>query len=111
MVSPDGIIGFSDLSRDGNFNDRSINNITFDGSQFLFFATGFGVTKFDLERLEFVYTVDTGISVSDIAIFNNTIYAATEDGIFFIDNSESTNQQAFGDWQLLGENENLPPIY
>lgn len=111
LVTPDRIIGFSDLNRDGNFNDRSINNIAFDGARFLYFATGFGVTKFDLDRLEFVFTVDMGLSVSDIAIFNNNIYATTEDGIFFIDSSESTNQQAFGDWLVLGADQGFPPNY
>ena len=111
LITPDRIIGFSELSRDGNFNDRTINGITFDGSRFLYFATGFGVTKFDLERLEFDFTVDMGLSVSDVAIFNGNIYAATEDGVFFIDSSENTNQQAFGDWQVLGIDEGLPANY
>ena len=111
LVTPDRIIGFSDLSRDGNFNDRSINNLTFDGSQFLYFATGFGVVKFDLEREEFVFTVDMGLSVSDVAVLGDNIYAATEDGIFFIDKSDSTNQQAFGEWQTLGTQQGLPASY
>ncbi len=108
LITPDRIIGFSDLSRDGNFNDRSINAVTFDGSRDLYFATGFGVTKFDLDRLEFVFTVDFGQPVTDIAIFNDNIYAATEDGVFFIDKSEDTNQQAFGEWKTLGLDEGLP---
>ncbi len=111
LITSDRIIGFSDLSRDGNFNNRSINNLTFDGAQFLYFATGFGIVKFDLDRLEFVYTVDMGIPATDVALFNNNIYAATEDGIYYIDKSESTNQQAFDDWKLLGADENFPPNY
>jgi ligand-binding sensor domain-containing protein len=111
LISDDGITGFVEISRDGNFTDRSINNITFDGSQFLYFATGFGVVKFDIENQEFVYTVATGMSVSDIAIFNDNIYISTEDGIFFIDKSDNANQQAFGDWQLLAANFNFPPNY
>ena len=111
LITPDRIIGFSDLSRDGNFNDRTINAIAFDGSRDLYFATGFGVVKFDLDRLEFIFTVDMGLSVSDVAIYNGNIYAATEDGIFFIDKSDNTNQQAFGDWQVLGADEGLPANY
>ncbi len=111
LVTPERIIGFSDLRTGGNFNDRSINNMTFEGSRFLYFANGFGVTKFDLEREEFIFTVDMGLSVSDVAIFNNNIYAATEDGIFFIDASENINQQDFGAWQLLGSTEGFPPNY
>ena len=111
VITEDRITGFNEISRDGNFNDRSINNLAFDGSQFLYFATGFGVVKFDLDRQEFVYTVVTGISVSDITIFDDNIYISTEDGIYFIDKSENANQQAFSDWQLIGSNFNFPPNY
>jgi len=91
LVTPERIIGFSDLRTGGNFNDRSINNMTFEGSRFLYFANGFGVTKFDLEREEFIFTVDMGLSV--------------------IDASENINQQDFGAWQLLGSAEGFPPNY
>ena len=110
LITPDRIIGFSEISRDGNFNDRSINDLTFE-DQFIYFATGFGLVKFDVEREEFVYTVSTGMPVSDVAIFDGHIYIATEDGIFFIENSESSNPQAFGDWQLIGAAQNFPPNY
>jgi len=111
LVSENGITGFTEISRDGNFNDRSINNLAFDGSQFLYFATGFGVVKFDLINQEFLYTVVTGMPVSDVTIFNGNIYIATEDGIFFIDKSENANQQAFGDWELIGAHYEFPPNY
>ena len=111
VITENGITGFTEISRDGNFNDRSINNLTFDGNQFIYFATGFGLVKFDLDRQEFLYTVVTGMSVSDVAVFNDNIYISTEDGIFFIDKTENANQQAFGDWQLLGADFSFPPNY
>ena len=111
IITSDGIRSVIDISKDGNFNDRSINNLTFDGTRFLYFATGFGVTKYDLERNQFVYTVDTGIPVLDIAIFKNNIYVSTEDGIYTIDKGDNANQQAFGEWSLLGATQNFPPNY
>jgi len=111
IITPEGIIGVVDISTDGNFSDRSINNLTFDGARFLYFATGFGIAKYDLDRNEFVYTVDTGISVSDIAIYKDDIYAATENGIFTISKGDDANQQAFGSWKLLDSVQNFPPNY
>jgi len=111
IITENGINAFTEISRDGNFNDRNINNLEFDGSQFIYFATGFGLVKFDLENHEFVYTVVTGMPVSDVAIYDNNIYISTEDGIFFIDKTDNANQQAFGDWQLIGADYNFPPNY
>jgi len=110
LITPDGIRGFSEIMTDGTFTNRRINDVTFE-DQFIYFATGFGLVKFDIEREEFVYTVRTGMPVTDVALYNGNIYIATEDGIFFLENSENSNPQAFGQWELLGADQNFPPNY
>ncbi len=111
LIKDGSIFSFDDIRVGGNFTDRTINAITFDGTEFLYFATAFGVIKFDLEEKEFIFTVDFGIPVYDVAILGDQIFASTEDGIFKVTKTSAVNQQDFRNWVLLGPNEGFPSAY
>ncbi len=74
-------------------NRKRINSYLERGD-LLYIATGFGIALYDLERLEFndTYFIDDGgdqTDVSQIAFFDNFLYAATTDsGIFRADISD-----------------------
>ncbi len=79
------IINVSDIIRANIPANKGINNI-YIYKEFAYLACGFGIAVFNLERLEFKDTYIIGInssyvSVNDIVINNDTVYAATENGI------------------------------
>lgn len=85
LIQDDNIWTITDLNRKTISGDKSLNNIHMD-SVFAYIATGFGVVKFNVLRREFTetYLVTTNgenIFVNDVTISNDTIYAATVQGI------------------------------
>ena len=108
LIQGANIISFDDIGTDGNFTDRTINALTFDGPDIAYFATAFGVIKFNLDRKEFEYTADFGFPALDVAILGDNIYASTEDGIYTISKLSDINQQDFQLWTLLGAEDGFP---
>jgi len=78
-----------------NFNilgSKRINQIASNGAD-LYMATPFGIVVFDIEGLEFKDTYFIGdasseVYINEIEIFNNQIYAVTENGMYFADLNE-----------------------
>ncbi len=71
---------------------KRINDIAVDGTT-LFLSVPFGIVTFDLETNDFADTYFIGassseVSVNEIEIFDNKIYAATENGVFIADLNE-----------------------
>lgn len=65
---------------------KNINNVCFDGSM-AYIACSFGIVVYNLEREEvkdtyYIGNNGTYVNINDIAIFNDTIYAATNNGIY-----------------------------
>lgn len=87
-----------------NFNfsgDKSINHIS-EFENKLYLSTSFAIVVYDLERLEFGDTYFIGnqsseLHVNETVIFNNTIYAATEEGVYLADLSNQ-NLIDFKNW-------------
>ena len=110
LVSENGIKTFEDIKTDGNFTDRTINDIYIDGD-FAYFSTGFGVVRFNLLSEEFDFTLNLGIKVSSVAVHENQIYAATEEGLYIAPNSNNLNLQDFSNWTLLDYTNGFPGSY
>lgn len=87
---------------------KSINNIIINGD-FAFISAGFGVIKLDISRNEiretyFIGDDATSVFVNQIVLFNDSIYAATGQGIY-VAQLEGTNLVDFQNWTLLS---NIP---
>jgi hypothetical protein len=85
IITPSEIVTINDLFRKTLAGNKSLNNI-YMRDEFAFIATGFGVVKFDMDRMEFAdtYLIETNgdyLTVNDITISQDTIYAATVKGI------------------------------
>ncbi len=80
--------------------DKKIYSIAFDG-KFAYLACGFGILKLNLERGEVEYTVFTNLLVRSFAIFENNLYAGTDEGAFRLP-VDDVNPADFGRWQMLG---------
>lgn len=86
--------------------DRQIYNVFFDG-KIAYFAGGFGILKFDLEDAEAEYTVFTGVPVRSFAIYNNYLWAGTEDGLFRLPENDE-NPADFSRWEEVSESTGFP---
>lgn len=97
------IINIADIKRANIIGDKRINNVFIAGSR-AYFATGFGIIEYDIDRkiiLDTYYLGPSGayISINSIAIFNNKLYAASNDKIYAIDlNTQSPNN--FNNWSI-----------
>ncbi|MDD7915268.1 two-component regulator propeller domain-containing protein [Polaribacter ponticola] len=95
-----------------NFNEsglKSINHITEFGNT-LYLSTSFAIVEYNIEKLEFGDTFfigdsSTSLVVNKTLIFNDLIYAVTEDGIFTA-NVNSNLLIDFNSWQqeFIGRN-------
>ena len=81
------IVNISDIKRKQILGNKTINNITFiDNLAYL--SCGFGIVVLDIEKEEFpeptYYIGDEGavVNVLDITLGNDTLYAATAEGIY-----------------------------
>lgn len=80
--------------------DKQIYDVAFDG-KFAYLACGFGVLKLNLERAEVEYTTFTGVAVKSVALFNNSLYAGTDEGLFRIPAGD-VNPEDFSRWEMIG---------
>ncbi len=88
LICSDGRIkNMSDIKDKNIMGNKSINNVFFDGD-LAYVACGFGIVVFDLKKEEVKDTYYIGnqgdaVNVTDIAFFNNRIYASTDDGLYY----------------------------
>ena len=111
LIKSDGIVNFNDIRTNSSIvGDRTINDILFDDNG-AFLSTGFGIVKLNLEREEFEFTTFTGVPVFSMAIFDNQIYAATDEGVYRVDNDPAINLADFNNWRLLDVDDGFPAVY
>ncbi|MBN8704134.1 MAG: hypothetical protein J0M08_13795 [Bacteroidetes bacterium] len=82
----DVIINVSDIKRESDMGNKRINSVYFH-NKLAYLACGFGIVVFDTEKKEIKDTYKIGlngalINVHEITIANNTIFAATENGVY-----------------------------
>ena len=90
--------------------DRSIQDINFNGS-IAYLSTAFGIVELDVPKAEFRTTIFTGIEVNDTEVWNGQLLAATEEGIYVIDNDDTKNISDFSQWRRLDSMDGLPNDY
>ena len=81
------VINIPDIERSLIQGNKAINDISIYG-EYAYLSTGFGVVVLDIQRKEIKETYTIGengsyLDVSDVAIFNDTIYAASKDGLYY----------------------------
>jgi hypothetical protein len=108
LITSLGIVNMPDIKRKSITGLKSINQILIHETM-AYLACNFGVVQIDLVEQEFVGTYyfgtsGTAIKVNDISILENTIYAATEAGIYKVD-INATNLVDYSFWTLM---DNLP---
>ena len=69
--------------------------------QLLYLATGFGLVEFDLESLEFGFTLDISTRVNSVDGAEGRLVIATEDGAYRLDLSSTNVPAFFEEWEKL----------
>ena len=88
LIYADGTIrNMSDIKDKNIVGNKQINNVFFSGD-LAYVACGFGIVVFDLKKEEVKDTYYIGnqgdaVNVTDVAIFNNRLYACTTDGVYY----------------------------
>jgi len=86
LIYSSGSINIPDIKRSNILGDKGIYSILLD-EELAYLGCGFGVVVIDLFRQEVKDTYLIGpngshVQVNDLTFFNDSIYAATEDGLF-----------------------------
>ena len=105
VIDSDGSITISsDIVSFNQTGAKSINNI-FEYQGKLYLSTSFSIVEYDILELEFGDTFFIGnnssdVNILEIIVFNNRIYAATQNGIFHAD-INNPNLIDFNNWSLI----------
>ncbi|MBK6626763.1 MAG: hypothetical protein IPJ87_14950 [Flavobacteriales bacterium] len=96
----------SDIKRSNIIGDKGVYDIHFEGT-LAYLACGFGIVVVDLEALEvretwFIAPGGTQVKVNDVAFIGDSIYAATNTGLFAAYRF-APNLAAFTSWQQRTE--------
>lgn len=112
LVYPDGQVGtFRQIPNFSNFvGEKTIAQVYLETDSTILIAANFGLSKFNLQREEFVWTTFTGVSVRSVATWQENIYIATEEGIYQTGQASATPED-FSSWNLLDQEEGFPLFY
>ena len=104
VIRNNKITNVPDISTASIQGIKSINNILIK-DDYAYLSTGFGIVKFDIQRIEIKETYligdnGTNIQVNDITFFNDSIFAATTEGIY-VAKENTLNLVDFQNWSIL----------
>ena len=114
VIDENGAITISsDIVSFNETGSKRINHISGFGTT-LYLSTPFAIVEYDVEKLEFGDTFfigsgSTSLNINKTVIKNNTIYAATEDGIFIADINNNLLID-FNNWQQIFSQRNFTNI-
>lgn len=112
LVKPDGITTLNQIRNFTNLpGQKRINQAFADGADKLYLATSYGVSSIDVNREEFEFTTFTGVKVNAVVVFQNRLYAATDEGIYVAPAPGTRNIADFNNWDFLGLEEGFPDDY
>jgi hypothetical protein len=90
--------------------DKTIYDVTFNGDT-AFLACGFGISRLNMRRGEFISTTFTKLKTYSIALFGGKIWAATEGGIYTVANDPKLNLLDFKIWKKMEVADGFPEAY
>lgn len=90
--------------------DKTIYDATFINDT-AYLACGFGISKLDMRRGEFIFTTFTKLKTYSVVVFDGKIWAATEGGIYNVPNDARLNLADFKVWTKLDAAAGFPSQY
>ncbi|MEM9887003.1 MAG: two-component regulator propeller domain-containing protein [Bacteroidota bacterium] len=120
VVYTDGIIdllkaeGTVTLNAIKNFNniigEKKINDIFIENDSIIYLSTSYGLSKLNILAEEFAYTTFSGIPIESTIIYQNALFAATEEGIYTT-NLDNDFPEDFNTWRRLNQSNQFPEDY
>lgn len=111
VLADNSVINISAIKDEGITGDSKIYHIRFQ-EQFAWLSTGFGIVKLDTENAEIRFTTFTNLQVNSTAIYEDFIYASTEDGLYRTSlNTTELYQANFANWEKIDDTYGLPSAY
>ncbi|HFB99415.1 MAG TPA: hypothetical protein ENJ53_01290 [Phaeodactylibacter sp.] len=105
LVKEREIITLLDIQRFNNIaGDKRIYDIFLDSDSTALLATGYGVSRINLNENIFTFSTFTGVPTKGIIAKDNMIYTTTDEGIYRVAHQSNVNIQDFGTWEFLGDN-------
>ncbi len=104
ILSNGKVINIRDILQANILGSKTINNILISGNR-AFIASGFGIVEFSLDQLLIMDTWFIGpfgsiVTVHDLAIYDNHIYAATNAGLM-VAHLQTENLADYRNWDLV----------
>ncbi len=121
VVFDDGAIDL--ISGDGNLTllgvpessvilgEKRINDVFMANDSIAYLAGNFGLTTLNIKRGLFPNTIRVPVEVNSAVVYQNAIYAATEEGVYTIDLGAGLNIDDFSNWDWLDGSAGFPMVY
>lgn len=95
------VTNLSDIKNKNILADKTINDVCF-MDNLVYVCCGFGIVVINLDKMEVKDTYIIGenssyLSINDIALYNDKLYAATSSGIYYADH-DNNNLADFSQW-------------
>ncbi len=96
-------INISDIKRKDEITSKTINSVSFN-DELAYISTSFGIVVLNMKTKKFVETYiigidETYININETIIYNDTIYAATEEGVYSADINK--NLSNYNNWSKI----------
>lgn len=94
----DNVVNMSALFSKSTTLDKTINNI-YNHNKYIYLATGFGVVKINVEKVEVSESYILNQNITNVAVQDNTIYARNSNGTVYIGTADN-NLIDYHNWTI-----------
>ncbi|MBI1224553.1 MAG: T9SS type A sorting domain-containing protein [Bacteroidetes bacterium] len=111
LVSESGILTLPSIGDAPFLGGKTIFDIYMANDSIAYFAANYGITTLNLKQGLFPNTIKTPVEVRSVRIFEDKIYAATDDGLYVADPNAGYNINDFSNWEWLNGTKGLPQVF
>lgn len=91
----------SQIRNFSNFTgEKRVNDVHVQNDSIVYVAANFGVSKINILATEFVFTTFSNLEVNKVYVYEDQIYAGTQEGIYRIPKDDA-NPDDFSNWDFL----------
>jgi sugar lactone lactonase YvrE len=101
LVKPKSIVNLPFIQKTNSVTGNKRIHHIFTTGDAAYISCDFGIVKINLQNEEVAFTTFTSVKVNQTTIFQNTLYAATESGIYSVLLNNITNVTDFRNWKRL----------
>lgn len=111
LVTEEGVLTLPAIADAQIIGGKTIFDIYMANDSIAYFAASFGIITLNLRQGLFPNTIKTPVEVRSVRIFEDKIYATTEDGLYTIDPNGPLNINDFSNWEWLNGTKGLPQVF